>query len=311
MNQRLLLHIVAAASLAAVVTGCADNLPAPIAASAAPEATWVEPGSGRAVSADTIIRRAAAADVVLLGEVHDNVDHHRWQLHTLAAIHGRRPEMVIGVEMLPRRAQPALDDWVAGRLDEAAFLDAVRWRETWGFDPALYMPLFHFARLQRIPLVALNVDRRLVARVARDGWAAVAEPDREGVGDPASPPDAYRQSLAEVFGAHQGDVASEAAGETDTRLARFTEAQLLWDRAMAEAISEAASRRPDAVVVGIAGSGHLAHGWGIPHQLVALGAAEPVVLLPIDEADAGALPAGLADAAFVLPGRDHAAPGGG
>ncbi len=217
--------------------------------------------------------------------------------------------MVIGVEMLPRSAQAALDLWVAGSLGEEDFLVAVNWQKTWGFDPRLYMPLFHFARLHRIPMVALNVDRSLVARVARDGWASVPTAARQGIGDPAPPADAYRQSLDDVFRAHTGDpnrAADQAqdpgsAGASDARLARFTDAQLTWDRAMAEAISAAASSHPGAVVVAIAGSGHLAHRWGIPHQLADLGSPPTIVLLPVAQADACALAADLADAVYVFP----------
>lgn len=219
--------------------------------------------------------------------------------------------MVLGVEMLPRSTQEVLDRWVSGALSEAALLEAVHWRETWGFDPALYMPLFHFARLHRIPLVALNVDRALVRRVARDGWAAVPAAEREGVGDPAPPVAAYRQYLAGVFGfsAHSADAGGEVTPAATTgredeaaqRVLRFTEAQLVWDRAMAEAIASARGRHPDGLVVAIAGRGHVEHRWGIPNQLADLGTPGALVLLPVEEADVCVMDGDLADAVFVLP----------
>ena len=47
---------------------------------------WMAP-DGRAVqSADRAIERLAAADIVILGESHVSREHHRWQLHTLAAL---------------------------------------------------------------------------------------------------------------------------------------------------------------------------------------------------------------------------------
>lgn len=305
------LMLAGALILAAFSAGCAHG-PAAAARSTvacAATSTWLEPASRKTVPADALIARAAAADIVLLGEAHDDADHHRWQLHTLAAIHGRRPAMVIGVEMLPRSAQAALDLWVAGTLSEEDFLVAVNWEKSWGFDPGLYMPLFHFARLHRIPVVALNVERTLVARVARDGWASVPIAARQGVGDPAPPADAYRQSLKGVFGAHTREpnrAANQAqdrgsGGASDGRLARFIDAQLIWDRAMAEAISAAASSHPGAVVVAIAGTGHLAHRWGIPHQLADLDAPPIIVLLPVAQADTCALATDLADAVYVFP----------
>ncbi|HYN38683.1 MAG TPA: ChaN family lipoprotein, partial [Rhodospirillales bacterium] len=146
------------------------------------------------MSEAVILERAAAAPIVLLAEVHDDPAHHAWQLRMLSALRGRGRPLVLGVEMLPRRAQPDLDRWVAGELSERAFLQAVRWQETWGHDPALYLPVFRFARDHRIPMLAMNVDRSLVAKVARSGWEAVPAGQREGLGEPAMPAEPYRRS---------------------------------------------------------------------------------------------------------------------
>ena len=68
----------------------------------APSASWSIPGGGK-LAESAVIAQAAKQSVVLLGEMHDNPDHHRWQLQTLAALHAVRPGMVIGFEMFPRR----------------------------------------------------------------------------------------------------------------------------------------------------------------------------------------------------------------
>ena len=81
----------------------------------------------------------------------------------------------------------------------------------------------------------------------------------------------------------------------------FVDAQLTWDRAMAEALAAAHRRDPAALVVGIAGRGHLEYGYGIPHQLDDMGIGEVDVLLPIDSNDScEPLPAELASAVFVV-----------
>ncbi|HSM19947.1 MAG TPA: ChaN family lipoprotein, partial [Hyphomicrobiales bacterium] len=161
---------------------------------------WVDVASGEAYDRRVLFRDLAAENsVVLLGESHDKVDHHRWQLHTLAALHGRVEELVIGFESFPRRVQPVLDDWVAGDLTAEAFLETVEWEKVWGFDPGLYMPLFQFARLHKVPMVALNVERGLVSRVGEEGWAAIPEAEREGVSDPAPASEAYERRLVHVY----------------------------------------------------------------------------------------------------------------
>jgi uncharacterized iron-regulated protein len=103
--------------------------------------------------------------VVLLGESHDEAEHYRWQLHTIAALVSRRPDMVLGFEIFPRRIQAVLDRWSKGELNEADFVQEVDWTEIWSTDAEFHLPLFHFA-LHRLPMLALNVDRTISQRIA-------------------------------------------------------------------------------------------------------------------------------------------------
>lgn len=254
--------------------------------------------------------------MVLLGEEHDNAAHHRWQLSVIEALHALRPDLVLGFEMFGRASQPVLDQWVGGDLDADAFLRAVRWNETWGFDPQLYLPIFTFAQRHGVPMRALNVERSLIRRVARDGLVAVPVEAREGIGVPAPALPAYRLWLAEIYAHKRAPHAATAAASADTPAAsgetpaepaddpgfeRFVAAQLTWDRAMAEALAAAHARPKAQLVVGLAGIGHLQNGWGIPHQLRDLGIVDAAVLLPVAAGAACAeLAAGYADAVFVL-----------
>ena len=266
----------------------------------APEGIWTVPGSGR-IAAQEILARAASAQVALLGESHDNADHHRWELHTAAALHALRPKLVLGFETFPRRVQAALDRWVAGELTEEEFLKASDWSQVWGYDAAFYLPLFHFARLNRIPMIALNVERELVRAVGAKGLAAVPPQQREGVSDPAEPGEAYLARLFEAYAQHPEKKAS-APARSDPEFRRFVEAQLVWDRAMAQALAAAAARDPDALVVGVMGARHIAHGGGVPHQLESLEIKRVVSLLPWDhEAGCDDFSAGLASAVYGVP----------
>jgi uncharacterized iron-regulated protein len=264
-----------------------------------PVGAWVAPGGKRLAAAD-VLARAAKSSIVLLGESHDSAEHHRWQLQTLAALHARRPDLVIGFESFPRRVQPALDAWVAGELGEAAFLAKSDWRNVWRMDPQLYLPLFHFARMNRIPMAALNVEPGLTREIAQKGYDAVVPEKREGIGRPAPPADAYLDWLLPIWQRHGrpgGSAAQADRNAPDFR--RFVESQQTWDRAMAEALVAASGRPGAPLVVGVMGVGHVTHGYGVPHQLRALGVADVVTLLPWDRAaPCKDLVAGLADAVF-------------
>lgn len=263
-----------------------------------PAGVWVDPGTAAPLARGQVIAKAAASRMVLLGETHDNPEHHLWQLQTIAALHARGGAVSLGFEMFPRRVQPTLDAWVAGELDAREFLEAVEWDRVWSFDAALYMPLFDFARINRLPMVALNVDRGLVASVRERGWDAVPEADREGVSDPAPPDPAYREQLNQVYLEHleRQDKEPDAAG-----LERFIDAQLTWDRAMAEALAGAAAAPGEPLVIGVIGGGHVEGGHGVPYQLAALGREGMAVLLPWDRGrDCAELTSRLADAVFGL-----------
>lgn len=256
------------------------------------ESTWVRPDQQGAMptTAKQVLANASAANFVLLGEAHDNVADHLWQLQSLAMLLGLRDHLVIGMEMFPRRVQPVLDRWIAGELTESQLLQQTDWNRVWGYDPELYLPILRFARLNRIPLVALNVDRALISRTSASGWAAIAPEQREGVGDPANASDAYRAFLRQSFEQH--------AAKDDSVFERFVQAQLVWDRAFAEALSQAATTHPQSLVVGIIGSGHLRYGYGVPHQLRSMGRQNVRVWLPTDAAEQCASLANIADAVF-------------
>jgi len=283
---------------------------------------WLNPVNGETLATAELFERLGRARVVLLGEEHTNSEHHRWQSYVLAALHARNPNMVVGFEMLPRRAQPALDAWSAGTLSEKAFLDRSDWHEVWGYDASLYLPLFHFARLNRLPALALNVDRELVSLVSSKGREALSKAQRENLPEPAPAREDYRVSLARLYAykqaARDGQAHSQISAPDPDELKviqrseaflNFVAAQLTWDRAMAEALAAAHHRDQDALVVGIVGRGHLEYGHGIPHQLTDLGIDDALVLLPVGRSEACAdLASDLATALFVLNERDDEEP---
>ena len=224
----------------ALLAACAVTRPV-----CAPPGTWVSPATLRALPDP--VAAAASRPVVLLGEEHDRAADHRWELATIQRLYAADPAMTLGFEMFPRSAQPVLDEWVQGRLTEAAFLEKSNWKIFWGFDPELYMPIFRFARDHRIPMLALNVSRHLVHLTAQAGWDAVPASLRENIGKPAPPSQAYRAELAAAMAGHGGPPMTPA------RLSHFIEAQSVWDRAMAEAIATARDQAPQRKIVAIMG----------------------------------------------------------
>ena len=254
--------------------------------------TWLRIQDKRILNNGEVIKHLSQQQAVLLGEHHDNPDHHRWQLQVIAGLYALRQDLAIGFEMFPREAQPALDKWVAGELSEAEFLKQTNWYGNWSFDPAFYLPIFNFCRINHIPMIALNVNRSLFNEVQRKGWAAIPQDQRQGITDPATPKRAYLEMLAGSFvqhhpgpKGHNEKKMSEFSADDKKGFQRFVEGQQLWDRAMAQGLAGALRRdnNKSPLVVGVMGSGHMMNGFGVPHQLSALGITKIADLVPWDE----------------------------
>jgi len=322
MNQNFtrIFAALLAGSLACCASAAADDRRGgtpPAASACLGAATWTRLDGARPRPADagSLFAGMVKRDVVLLGEQHDAADHHRWQVQTLTALHAQRPEMVIGFEMFPRRVQPVLDRWVAGELTARQFLEQSEWDKVWALPAELYLPLFEFARMNRIPMLALNIEQKHSQAIAEKGWDALALADREGVSRAAPPSDAYRDLLREVYRQHlalpdRDDAMAEKNAHGDERgsergFAYFVESQTTWDRAMAEALARRSVAGPGGrkpLLVGIMGSGHLRFGYGVPHQLRDLGVRNIGILLPVAvDTDCASVRSGLADAVFALP----------
>lgn len=268
-----------------------------------PAGTWIEPKTGSFISHAELISRLGDRQAVLLGETHDRFDIHRWQLHVAASLLATGRRLVMGFEMFPRRVQPVLDEFVAGRLDVDTFLQKSDWRFVWNMNPELYLPLFHFCRQFKVPMRALNCYRALVTRVGKEGWDAIPVEERDGL-TPAKPATVeYRQYLFDITGGARPD--REAKSADHLAFDRFVRAQQTWDRAFACNIAYALEENPEALVIGIIGRGHLEYGYGTPYQLDDLGIARVSVLLPSD-GDFERQETPIADAVFRLDTMDRA-----
>lgn len=267
--------------------------------------TWLDRDL-QPVNQESVYQAIGSKSIVFLGEQHTRLDHHRWQAQVLAGIHAARSDVMLAMEMFPRRVQTVLDQWTSGNLSQGEFLEQAEWRHVWGYPADYYLPMLDFARINRVPLVALNVERSLITEVGEHGWNSVPTSRREGVTDPAPAVDNYTDYLAGIFSYKQGGHGQQSTPDLDSirnseDFQNFVAAQLTWDRAMAEAVAAAHRQNPDATIVAMVGRGHVEYGHGIPHQLKDLGINDFTVLLPGDIQDVcSEFPRGMADYHFVV-----------
>jgi uncharacterized iron-regulated protein len=209
---------------------------------------------------ESIVPTLAKKKVVFVGETHDRYEHHLNQLAVIKAMYASHPDMAIGLEFFQVSTQPFLDDYIAGKIDDQAFLEKTEYYDRWQYDFRLYQPILVYAREMKIPLVALNLPTEITKKVGKQGISALSQEekrllpksiDREVPG--------YRQRIKSVFSGHPG---MEKRNIDD-----FIEAQLLWDEGMAEQAAKYLDKNPSRKMVILAGAGHIMYGSGIPVRL--------------------------------------------
>jgi len=229
---------------------------------------------------DELIGHLGQSRVVYVGETHTDYGHHLLQLQVIQALHRRHPDLAVGLEMFPRTSQPALDAYVTGDIsDEREFLKKSRYGSVWGYDWRLYRDIVDYARRHRIPLVALNLDKRVTSQFFKDGHGDNVAPELMAQAAQERNLDlpGYRRRLHAVHGRHHA--------ERNKGLAGFLQAQALWDETMAESIAQHLRTHPERRMVVLAGNGHVVKDNGIPPRVARRLTIDQSVLMPLAAAD--------------------------
>jgi len=139
---------------------------------------------------DDLVIACYRADLVYIGDYHALPSAQETAARLLQAIAERSRAVVLGVEMVYGRHQRVLDRYMAGDLDETAFLRAIRYDTDWGYDWPSFRKIYDVARQQGIPVIGLDCPPRTGFRHIRrrDRYAAdrvaamiAAEPDARAV----------------------------------------------------------------------------------------------------------------------------------
>jgi len=211
----------------------------------------------RAMTGDGLVERAARSHYVLLGEVHDNPEHHRLQTDVLRRLldHGIRP--ALAMEQFDTEHQAAID-----KLQAEGGATAERVAEVGGFDRkgwkwAFYEPLVSLAVRERLPVLALNLSRPAARRIATEGPAALSPADRAELAlDATWNAERNEKMQREIIAGHCGQVPGDL-------LPRLVSAQRARDATMADVLV----RRATSGAVAILGRGHARRDIGVPAYL--------------------------------------------
>jgi uncharacterized iron-regulated protein len=214
--------------------------------------------------------------IVYVGENHDNYANHAVQLEFIKDLSGSGVQITIGMEMFQKPFQPVLDEFIKGSIDQKTFLKKTEYFKRWGFDYDLYKPILDYARDNRIPVIALNIEKEIVDSVAKDGIDALPPDVKAKIPQAMDFSDEqYKKRLQKIFMMH------ESLKERNFDF--FNQAQILWDESMSQSIADYLSSHPDRRMIVLAGNGHLTYGSGIPKRTARRNGLSYAIVLNDDE----------------------------
>ena len=246
----------------------------------------IEGGTGARLESDELLRRLAAADVVLLGEVHDNGGQHALRGRLIAALSARRPAIVF--EQFAARqdsiARPGEREELEHWLDRSGFD-----REAWKWP--LHRPVVEAAIGFGGSLWGSNLSREALRSVVRDGESAAPGHLRTLL-DQAPLDSATRAALdRELVAGHCGQL-------PESMVPGMRAAQTVRDAAMAHALIRAAGSGPAWL---IAGNGHVRRDIGVPRLLRSAAPGRRVLAVGfLERPESGGEPASSSTAMFDL-----------
>ncbi|MCY1174862.1 heme-binding uptake, Tiki superfamily, ChaN [compost metagenome] len=259
--------------LFALLVGCQSHSVTPPPAPIAPEGRQHaelgvvrELATGRTLTPQELVERSAAAPRVLVGEQHDNPDHHALQVWLLRELAAQRPQGSLLMEMLNPDQQAKVDAaQAATRVGQppADLFKALAWQPNW--DWGLYGPIVSYALRQPYPLLSANLDRTQIMQIYKQRPVLTGE---------ASTTEAVQATLLD-------DIRESHCGLLpETQMPAMLAVQQQRDRRMAESVLAA----PQPAVL-LAGAFHVRKDLGVPLHLKDLGAGEGNAVLVLAEVD--------------------------
>lgn len=223
-----------------------------------------------------LLRRAAAADYVLLGELHDNAIHHQVRGALITASR-RHPAVVF--EQFPR-GSAAIPRPAAGEAREA-WLDHQGFeRKNWRWP--LHQPVVEAALADGRELWGSGVSRDALRAVVRQGTDAAPAELKPILA--ASPLDSVARA-----GIEQELIEGHCGKMPESMMPGMRAAQEVRDAAMTEALLAAGASGPAWL---IAGNGHVRIDMGVPRMLRNSAPGKRVLVVGLVEREAdGTVPA--------------------
>ncbi len=221
-----------------------------------------QPAKQRFAEPEEVAAALAKATFVLLGEKHDNPDHHRIQAWLLEGMvsSGRRP--AVAFEMFTTDQEPRLDAHLAARpRDAEGIAKAVDWGASGWPDWDLYRPIAEAALDGGLPLLAASLPRQTVRAVVRNGIEGLGPERAARLGqDPDLPGHQASALRQEIIDAHCDQL-------PESMIDPMVTVTIVKDGFMADALIRGMRAEGADGALLIAGNGHARADRGVPWYL--------------------------------------------
>lgn len=238
-------------------------------------------GKGNSSSVSEIVGSLSSADVVFLGEMHDDAVGHAVQFEIFKQAlekYSATRRVTLSLEMFERDVQTVMNEYLAGLITENHFLLNSR---PWGNYKADYRPLVELAKEKKLDVVAANAPRRYVNMVSRNGRESLSGLSKEAKAWLAPLPyaeasEAYSKKFKSLMG---------ASAEAQMGLDKILSSQSLWDATMAHSVAQSLKKNKGSLVIHLNGGFHTENRLGTVEHLSRYSPVAKVIVVTIKYAD--------------------------
>ncbi|HBH06180.1 MAG TPA: iron-regulated protein [Flavobacteriales bacterium] len=211
-------------------------------------------GKGKKAKYDKMVEQMHEADVVLLGELHNNPVCHWMQRRITEDIVQAGANPVLGAEMFESDNQLIIDEYLSGLIRMKDFEKEAR---LWSNYETDYAPLVQIAVDNDLKFVATNIPRRYAAMVNTTGLESLSKLSPEALSYIAPLPIAYDTANPSIKNMLEMDMGHGHGGGMEN----MTQAQSVKDATMAHFILQ--NRNEGQVFIHYQGDFHSANQGGI------------------------------------------------
>ncbi len=220
----------------------------------------------RFISVKSVQQTIQAKNIILLGETHDNIQHHQRQAQFISYLAKNKP--VVAYEMLNQNQQDIIDTFERNHYksnknpDEITdlFSKTIKWDKSGWPEWILYRPVFYHTIKHQLAIIGTNIDLKKVRRLIKKGRSVLNQNEQDLLNKYQYNTALQAQLEQEIQSAHCDMLPKKM-------LSPMLLGQQVRDLSMTQAIQEALLSADVRQVIVIAGSGHTRIDYGIPFYL--------------------------------------------